>query len=301
MTSRSREPLSHPPSDVPAEVSPKHADPDGILLRSIERHYDSLALLYRAFWGEHIHHGYWSRTDLESRAAQEQLVAQLAARAGIREGECVLDVGCGYGASGRWLASSLGCHVTGVTISGKQARLARRYNKRRGLVTRTPVLRADAARLPLADAGFDVVWSIECLEHLRDKEEFVRRAAVLLRPGGRLAVCSWLRGDGISPDNSLIRDVCEAFLCPSLATAGDYLSWFAAAGLEHRAIEDLTEYVCPTWKVLAGRLRRMVAFRPLVSRGIRRFVDGFPKIYEAFGSGVMTYGLFVVRRPSAAG
>lgn len=277
-------------------MSPKRTDPREILLRSIERHYDSLALLYRAFWGEHIHHGYWSRPDLASRAAQEQLVAHLAARAGIREGERVLDVGCGYGASGRWLASSLGCHVTGVTVSAKQARLARRYDEQRGLVARTATLRADAARLPVTDAAFDVVWSIECLEHLPDKPTFVHHAAVLLRPGGRLAVCSWLRGDSISADNLLIRDVCEAFLCPSLATEGDYRSWFAGAGLEQRTVEDLTAYVRPTWKVLAGRLRKVAAFRPLVGRGVRRFVDGFPKIDEAFGTGVMKYGLFVVRR-----
>ncbi|NIR28355.1 MAG: methyltransferase domain-containing protein, partial [Gammaproteobacteria bacterium] len=43
---------------------------------------------------------------------------------------------------------------------------------------------------------FDVVWVVECLEHLAAKGEFIRRAARTLVPGGRLALCSWQDGNG---------------------------------------------------------------------------------------------------------
>src|SRR5262245_65578665 len=89
------------------------------LLGPIRRHYDRLALFYRAFWGEHIHHGYWE--DEESpETAQEQLVARLAERAAIPPGAHVLDVGCGFGGSAFWLARHRGCGVTGITISPVQ-------------------------------------------------------------------------------------------------------------------------------------------------------------------------------------
>lgn len=266
------------------------------LRRSIERHYDSLGFLYRRFWGEHIHHGYWTAPELSVRKAQEQLVAHLAARARIDSRDRVLDVGCGYGASCRWLASSLGCHVTAVTISSKQARLTRRDNLRRGFGAQTSVLRADAARLPLVDGAFDVVWSIECLEHLDDKARFVRSAARLLRPGGRLAVCSWLRGDGIPSGRRLIHEVCEAFLCPSLASERDYRVWCQAADLDLRVAEDLTPYVQRTWEILMKRLRSLAPLRPFAGVSLRRFINGFPKIYEAYLAAEMKYGVIVAEQ-----
>ncbi|NIR28354.1 MAG: hypothetical protein GWN84_03305, partial [Gammaproteobacteria bacterium] len=73
------------------------------LRHAVERHYDSLALLYRLFWGEHVHHGLWPARGGSPRDAQIRLVSHLADRAGIAGGERVLDVGCGYGASARWL------------------------------------------------------------------------------------------------------------------------------------------------------------------------------------------------------
>src|SRR5262249_27328771 len=89
------------------------------LVDEIRAHYDRLAFFYRVLWGEHIHHGYW--VDGESaQAAQVQLVARLAKRAAIPPGACVLDVGCGFGASALWLARQRGCTVTGITISPVQ-------------------------------------------------------------------------------------------------------------------------------------------------------------------------------------
>lgn len=274
--------------------------------RSIERHYDSLAFLYRAFWGEHIHHGLWPGGASPARTAQEQLVAYLARRADVRPGERVLDVGCGYAAPARWLSGHLGCHVTGITISRKQARLATRYNIRDGQHDRVTLVRADAASLPFADATFDVIWVIECIEHLVDKRRFFTDSARMLRGGGRLALCSWQRcGRGLVED-ALVRRVCESFLCPSLATADEYADWCVAAGLRLLLAEDLTTRVRATWRILNQRLGRpwLKPLRPVLNGDLRRFLAGFPAIARAYDCGAMTYGLLVAAKngePAAAG
>src|SRR5262245_65375902 len=105
------------------------------LLGPIRRHYDRLSLFYRAFWGQHIHHGLWEN-DEPPEVAQVNLIRRLASRAGIPQGARVLDVGCGLGASSLWLARALGCSVLGITISPVQARMAERRARREGLHAR---------------------------------------------------------------------------------------------------------------------------------------------------------------------
>lgn len=72
-------------------------------IEHVRQHYDRLSFLYRLFWGEHLHHGYWDGTESASRA-QIQLMERLAERAGVPRGAHVLDIGCGLGGSVMWLA-----------------------------------------------------------------------------------------------------------------------------------------------------------------------------------------------------
>ncbi len=51
-------------------------------IEHIRKHYDRLSYLYRLFWGEHLHHGYWENNESVPRA-QIQLMERLAERAGI--------------------------------------------------------------------------------------------------------------------------------------------------------------------------------------------------------------------------
>src|ERR1700739_3944342 len=87
----------------------------------IRRHYDRLSFLYRLFWGEHLHHGYWENNESIPRA-QIQLMERLAERADVPEKACVLDIGCGVGGSLLWLSEQFNCTGVGMTISPVQAR-----------------------------------------------------------------------------------------------------------------------------------------------------------------------------------
>src|SRR5262249_35530760 len=150
--------------------------------------------------------------------AQVQLVARLAERAGVPQGARVLDVGCGFGGSSLWLARHRGCHVTGITISPGQVKRATEQARAEGLEDRTDFRVLDANRLDdLPDAGFDVVWVIECSEHLSDKPRFLASCARVLRPGGRLALCAWLDASEGRPEPArLVAEVCRGMICPAL-------------------------------------------------------------------------------------
>lgn len=264
--------------------------------RDIRLHYDLATPFYRLLWGPHIHHGVWD-ADAPPLLAQRRLIDRLAEAASVAAGEDVLDVGCGMGGSSIDLAKRRGCRVTGLTLSPVQRAWARVSAVWHGAARRTRFLCGDAEQAVFPDGAFDVVWNVECSEHFFDKPAFFRKAAGWLRPGGRIALCAWLAGEGTDPDG-LAAAVCEHFLCPSLGTADDYRGWLTAAGLAVRGFDDLTPHVTRTWEICLDRVRRSGVgwIAPLAGRSMTRFLNHFGTLLEAYRAGATRYGLFVAEK-----
>jgi tocopherol O-methyltransferase len=267
--------------------------------RSIRNHYDLVTPFYRLLWGAHLHHGLWEDADATPVQAQQLLIDRLVQAARIGRGSQVLDVGCGMGGSSIELARRYGCTVTGLTLSPVQRLWATLSSRWQGTGSQTRFLRADAEKVRLPAASFDVVWNVECSEHLFDKPAFFRRVASWLRSGGRLALCAWLAGEGEGPEvEPQVRAVCKGFLCPSFGMSADYLGWFRDAGLVDGAFTDLTEGVERTWDICLSRVRasRINRLGRLFGGDTRRFLDHFTTLREAYRSRAMRYGLFVAEK-----
>jgi tocopherol O-methyltransferase len=271
--------------------------------RAIQFHYDLATLFYRMLWGRHIHHGLWEEQEaLSPYLAQERLIERLARAADIQPESHVLDVGCGMGGSSIHLARHLHCQVTGLTLSPVQRLWAQSSAWLSGVGRRARFVCQDAEGADFAPGTFDIVWSVECTEHLFDKPRFFERASTWLRPGGRLAICAWLAGPEPSTPaaNQQVYQVCKDFLCPSLGTSDDYQSWMRAAGLNVLSAADLTDKVTRTWEICLRRATRpgIRTLARLSGSAMDRFVQGFEGILQAYQSGAMRYGCFVAQAPS---
>jgi len=276
---------------------------------AIRSHYDLATPFYRLVWGPHIHHGLWSLEDtardvpaMPPRVAQEQLTDTLCMLAGIGSADRVLDVGCGMGGSSIRLARQIGCDVTGITLSGVQRRWAAMSARLQSLGGRVTFSRTDAEAAKFPPASFDVVWSIECTEHLFDKRAFFRHAAGWLKPGGRVAICVWLAAEDAAdrPDKrEQVEAVCDAFLCPSLGTFSDYCGWMTDSGLEIVITEDWTRRVERTWELCEARVRRLGLHRiaSIFDRRQAVFLEHFTTLLDAYRSDAMQYGCIVARLP----
>ena len=95
----------------------------------------------------------------------------------------VLDLACGTGYVAAWLARS-GARPVALDFSGEQLRTARHLQARLG--PDFPLVQADAERVPLGGAQFDLVVSEHGAAAWCDPARWLREAARLLRPGGRL-------------------------------------------------------------------------------------------------------------------
>lgn len=273
---------------------------DGVEKAAIRSHYQLGTLFYRLLWGPHIHHGlFWG--DESASRAQRQLIDALAELAAVAARDEVLDVGCGMGGSAIRLAKRSGSRVTGVTLSPVQRHWAAASARLQGVGGRTRFLADDAETLFLPDRSFDVVWSIECTEHLADKPAFLERAAGWLRPGGRLAICVWFEGDAhAGPQHrAQVEEVARRFVCPSLATRAEYADWITASGLRVIESVDWTSQVAKTWEICQRRVARF-GIRPvarLLDQDQVRFLEGFDVLLRAYRSGAMQYGAIVAEKP----
>jgi tocopherol O-methyltransferase len=272
-------------------------------LDDIREHYDSLSPLYHTFWGEHIHHGYW-RGDESAAVAQENLIKELATRARISEGDRVLDVGCGLGGSSMFLAREYGAMVRGITLSPKQVSVARDQARRRGLLGRVNFDVQDAHELDRDPGIYDVIWIVECSEHLFDKPAFIRECARHLAPGGRLAICAWLVGENLDVAQERTVDAVRVgMLCPSFGTLADYTLWMHAGGLVVESAEDITAHVKRTWS-LCRPILEFPLVKTMLSAGnekLAAFAESFSAIDDAYRSGAMGYGMFVATLPPDRG
>lgn len=184
----------------------------------------------------------------------------------------VLDLGCGVGAAGRYLAQRRDVEVVGVTISPAQARLAQRLTSRAAPTPGRVRFRvADFTALPReTDRGqaafhpacFDLAFAIESFVHADPADAFFAEASRVLRPGGVLVVIDDVRtGDPADPrlDDFLTGwQVASLLSVPEIATAAD------AAGLPLEASRDLSALQ----RLGRPRDRLIHASRPLL-RGLR--------------------------------
>jgi tocopherol O-methyltransferase len=258
---------------------------------AIREHYDSLAFIYRTFWGDHIHHGLFLDGDGPARA-QIRLIEHCVGLLGA-VGRDVLDVGCGHGGTAVHLAEVCGCRVLGITISEKQAHIARGNVARAGVGGQVSIVAADAETFTYPAEQFDLVWTMESSEHFADKRGYFQNVGQTLRAGGQLLLSAWT-GSMTSPR---IRAVATRFLCPELWTCEQYESAIAAAGLRVRACEDLSARVARTWEVCSHRARVSAVAVKLLPASAREFVAGIDVILKAYRSGELTYTVIAAQKP----
>ena len=268
----------------------------------VARHYDELDEFYRDIWGEHVHHGLWLRGDESPAQAVRQLVELIAAKAQIKSGDIVCDIGCGYGATARQLAHEYGALVTAVTISEMQYRYAVALEN---LGANPRYILADWLANDLPDAAFDAAISVESSEHMPDKPAFFAQACRILRSSGRLVVCAWLAREENSPAQNhwLIEPICREGRLPAMGTESDYRRLFADAGFVVDSFEDLSARVKKTWPVCVRRfllhlLRQPRVVRYLLDRhsGNRIFALTIFRIWLAYEVGALRYGIFAGRK-----
>lgn len=118
-------------------------------------------------------------------AAQEQKLDHICRKLRLRNGDRLLDLGCGWGGLLMHAAKYYGASAFGITLSVPQAELSRQRIHEAGLEDRCKVEICDYRDLE-TDQEYDKLVSVGMFEHVGEAmlPEYFRRAWMLLRPGG---------------------------------------------------------------------------------------------------------------------
>jgi cyclopropane-fatty-acyl-phospholipid synthase len=95
-----------------------------------EKHYDVGNDLFLRMLDKRLTYtcGYWKNTkDLDG--AQEAKLDLVCRKLGLKTGQTVLDIGCGWGSFAKFAAEKYGARVTGVTVSKEQVELGQKLCK----------------------------------------------------------------------------------------------------------------------------------------------------------------------------
>jgi cyclopropane-fatty-acyl-phospholipid synthase len=154
------------------------------------QHYEVPAAFFARVLGPHLKYSsaYWPPGVGSLGDAEAAMLALVGERAGLADGQDVLDLGCGWGAFALWAAARFpGSRIVAISNSQSQREFIAATARARGLAN-LDVRTADVRALALRAASFDRIVSIEMFEHMRNYQTLLARIARWLRPAGSLFV-----------------------------------------------------------------------------------------------------------------
>jgi cyclopropane-fatty-acyl-phospholipid synthase len=157
--------------------------------KNISEHYDLGNDFYVEWLDRSMTYSsaYFTSDDQPLEAAQYAKYRRVAEMAGVKDGDSVLEIGCGWGGFAETVAREFNARVYGITLSVEQLKFATERLQRQGL--------DNLATLHLEDyrdtqGEFDHVASIEMIEAVGEEHwpSYFKTVADRLKPGGTAAI-----------------------------------------------------------------------------------------------------------------
>lgn len=249
------EALSHRPAIPPEEIDVGgrwRAHSRSRDRTAVSHHYDVGNDFYRLLLGESMTYScaVFESADDPLTQAQYNKVELICRKLGLRPGQRLLDVGCGWGTLVLHAARHYGVSAVGITVSHEQAELARERVAAEGLAGQVEIRIEDYR--DVSDGPFDAISSVGMFEHVGDAQRaaYLGHLHRLLRPGGRLL--NHQIGRPATRHSRLGRTAnhvdrdgfIHRFIFPdgALHEVGTLVSAIQAEGLEVRHLESLREH-----------------------------------------------------------
>jgi SAM-dependent methyltransferase len=222
----------------------------------LEQYYSEAGPDYAAWSPEfNMHFGFYRATanPFHREAMLERMNQEVLARLDVgRIAEpCLLDLGCGLGATLRSFASHLPhAQLQGITKVPWQIERAHALNEAAGYGQRVQILQGNYEATNLPRANYDGVYALEssCHAHGADKGALLAEAHRLLRPGGRLVVADGFLTNPFTTalQQRIYRKLCDCWVVEDFAHLDRFTATLQHLGFTNITVENLQLRVAPS-------------------------------------------------------
>ena len=212
--------------------------------KNIHAHYDLGNAFYQLWLDETMNYSsawFEGRTDGDLVRAQNAKVRRALQQAGVKAGDRVLEIGCGWGALAEMATTEFGASVAGVTLSTEQLSFAQRRMAKLGIAPASSGaavshdLRLQDYR-DIQDGPFDAICSIEMVEAVGREywPTYFQAVKKLLKPGGRACIQSIVIDDHLFERYLGSTDFIQQYIFPGgcLPCPAEFRRQAQAAGLQ---------------------------------------------------------------------
>lgn len=208
--------------------------------KNIHAHYDLGNAFYELWLDDTMNYSsawFEGNAQGDMRAAQQAKVRRALRMAGVKPGDRVLEIGCGWGALAEMATTEFGASLTGVTLSTEQLAFAQQRMAQRGVADRADLRLQDYR--DIHDGPFDAICSIEMVEAVGREywPTYFQAVKRLLKPGGRACIQSIVIDDSLFKRYIGSTDFIQQYIFPGgcLPCPGEFRREAEAAGLR---VED---------------------------------------------------------------
>ena len=259
-----------------------------------EAYYDSAEAdaFYQTVWGgQDIHIGLYQGDEEPIADASRRTVATMAERIdGIGAETRILDLGAGYGGSGRYLAQEFGCRVTCLNLSETQNDLNRKLTADAALSELVTVVHGDFENIPEEDGSFDVVWSQDAILHSGNRGRVLDEVKRVLTGSGQFVFTDPMQSDDC-PDG-VLQPILDRIQLSDLASFAYYRAELEQRGFNEAIVQPLTDQLRTHYARVGGALRdnydRAVelsgeTYVDNMIKGLQHWVDGADRGFLSWG------------------
>ncbi len=275
-------------------------------LSAVKNYYEACTKWYRfAYYDREslaIHYGFWDKPGISRKEALINQYVAVKKFIDPKQGELVLDAGCGVGGASLWLAQNTPASYLGITLSETQVELAEYYAKKRKLAGKASFCQKNYFSTGFPAEKFDKIFAIEsfCYAYpnpLALYQEMFR----ILKPGGRMLV-----SDGVilhhlknKYEEKISNQFLQGFKMSGWNTPEEIINALQKAGFINARYIDKTKEIGKSvndlWRkgIIYAPGGYVLNFLGIISKTERENLFAMKSQKSMYKKGLLGYGIFI--------